>query len=167
MTHAGTTMLSRPRAAVVTGAGLLGSAASLVLAVEKYRLMVNPFHVPSCSLSDTFNCTQVMQSEQAALLGFPNPYLGLIGFAVVVTVGVGALAGARYAHWFTVGLAVGVAAALLLVAWLAYQSIVVIGALCPYCMVVWAAVVALAITLAPVARSRTGRSNRTRRELSR
>lgn len=158
MSHAAAPALSRSRALVVTVAALAGLAASLALAVEKYRLMVNPFHVPSCSFSDTVNCTQVMQSNQAALLGFPNPYLGLIGFAIVLTIGVGALAGARYARWFSTGLLIGVAAALVLVAWLAYQSIVVIGALCPYCMVVWAAVVTLVITLAPPARPRAARA---------
>ena len=75
------------------------------------------------------------------MLGFPNPIIGVAAFPVVVTTGVAVLAGARLARWYWLGLQVGVTAALAFVAWLAFQSIYRIGALCPYCMVVWAVVI--------------------------
>lgn len=146
------TGLTLRRAWVLTLAGVVGLTASAVLAIEKYQLLKNPFYVPSCSVNETLNCTQIMQSDQAALFGFPNPYLGLVGFTVVVTIGAAALAGARFARWFWRGLSAGIALALLLVLWLAYQSIAVIGALCPYCMLVWVAVASLVVTVWPTMR---------------
>lgn len=141
--------MPRWRAGVVTVAGLVGLVAALILSIEKYKLMVNPFYRPTCSVSEKVNCTAVMQSDQAAVFGFPNPYLGLIGFTLVLTIGVAAVAGTRFPLWFWRGLALGILAGLALVAWLAYQSIVVIGALCPYCMAVWAATITLAAVVWP------------------
>lgn len=147
--------MPRWRAAVVTVAGLIGLAAALVLSIEKYQLLVNPFYRPSCSVNEKVNCTAVMQSEQSALLGFPNPYLGLIGFAIVLTIGVAALAGTRFPGWIWKGLSLGILAGLALVAWLAYQSIVVIEALCPYCMAVWVVTIVLAAVVWPFALRRS------------
>ena len=66
-------------------AGLVGFAAAFVLTVEKFLLLTNPFYVPSCSVNETVSCGPVMSSPQAELFGFPNPLLGIAGFAVVIT----------------------------------------------------------------------------------
>ena len=50
----------------------------------------------------------------------------------------GLLAGARFAGWFWAGVQGGVTFAVVFLHWLMYQSLYVIGALCPYCMIVWA-----------------------------
>lgn len=58
--------------------------------------------------------------------------------AVVAATGASLLAGARFSRWYWLGLQIGVAAAAVFVHWLIVQSLYVLGALCPYCMVVWA-----------------------------
>ncbi|WP_236826449.1 vitamin K epoxide reductase family protein [Blastococcus sp. MG754426] len=118
--------------------GLLGLAASFVLAVEKYALLADPGYVPTCSLNPVLSCGSVMSSPQAALFGFPNPLLGVAGFPVVVVTGAVLLSGARLPGWFWGGLQLGVTGAVVLVHWLIFSSIYRIGALCPYCLVVWA-----------------------------
>ena len=118
--------------------GGLGFAAATVLTVEKFWLLTNPFYTPSCSINATFSCGSVMTSPQAEVFGFPNPLLGIAGFAVITTTGLALLAGGRFASWYWAGLQVGVTAAVVFVHWLIIQSVFVIGALCPYCMVVWA-----------------------------
>ena len=118
--------------------GLIGFAAAFVLTVEKFWLLTNPFYVPSCTVNETVSCGPVMSSPQAELFGFPNPLLGIAGFAVVATTGAALLAGGRLAGWYWAGLQVGAVLAVVFVAWLISQSLFVIGALCPYCMVVWA-----------------------------
>ncbi|MCF6746335.1 vitamin K epoxide reductase family protein [Blastococcus sp. KM273128] len=118
--------------------GLLGLAASFVLAVEKYALLADPGYVPTCSLNPVLSCGSVMSSPQAALFGFPNPLVGVAGFPVVVVTGAVLLAGARLPGWFWSGLQLGVTGAVVLVHWLIFSSIYRIGALCPYCLVVWA-----------------------------
>lgn len=141
---------------VLLVAGLVGFAAAFVLAVEKYWLLTNPFYTPSCSVNATISCGPVMSSWQAAVFGFPNPYLGIAGFAVVAATGAMLLTGGRLASWYAVGLQVGAVAGTVFVAWLMVQSLTVIHALCPYCMAAWAATFATIwyVTLANLGRLR-------------
>ncbi|MFC4605373.1 vitamin K epoxide reductase family protein [Rhodococcus kronopolitis] len=121
--------------------GLVGALASFVLTVEKLALVADPGYIPTCSLNPVLNCGSVMETAQASVFGFPNSLLGIAGFSVVAATGAGLLAGARFARWYWMGLQVGVSAAVVFVHWLIVQSLYVIGALCPYCMVVWAVTV--------------------------
>ncbi|AQA22336.1 vitamin K epoxide reductase family protein [Rhodococcus sp. MTM3W5.2] len=117
--------------------GLVGLTAAFVLTVEKFSLATDSNYIPSCSLNPVLNCGSVMSTDQASVLGFPNSLLGIAGFAVVAATGAGLLAGARFARWYWLGLQLGVTVAVVFVHWLIAQSLYVIGALCPYCMVVW------------------------------
>lgn len=121
-------------------AGLGGAAAAAILLVEKFVLLINPFHVPSCTINAAVNCGAVMTSPQAEVFGFPNPLIGLATFPAVAAVGAAVLAGARMRAWLWAGLAGGSILGWVFVHWLIVQSVFVIGALCPYCMVVWACV---------------------------
>ncbi|AVH20843.1 vitamin K epoxide reductase family protein [Nocardia farcinica] len=118
--------------------GLLGTVAASVLTVEKMARLRDPAYVPSCSLNPIVSCGSVMDSPQAAAFGLPNSVLGIAGFAVVTTVGAGLLSGARFQRWFWLGLQAGVSFGVVFVHWLIYHTLYSIGALCPYCMVVWA-----------------------------
>jgi uncharacterized membrane protein len=126
---------------VVTGA--LGLAAAITLTLEKIRLLEDPGYVPSCNLNPIVSCGSVMRTAQASAFGFPNSLLGVGGFAVVVTIGVAVLAGARLRPWFWLGLQAGTLFAVGFVHWLIFQTLYRIGAVCPYCIVVWAAVIPL------------------------
>jgi uncharacterized membrane protein len=99
--------------------------------------------VPTCSINPVLSCGNVMESAQAALLGFPNPIIGVAAFPVIVTTGAALLAGGRLARWYWLGLQAGVTTAFAFICWLVFQSLYRIGALCPYCMVVWAVVIPL------------------------
>ncbi|MBI9114388.1 vitamin K epoxide reductase family protein [Sanguibacter suaedae] len=123
--------------------GAVGFAASLALAIEKVLKLADPDHVASCSINIFLDCSVAMGSWQGALLGFPNPFIGVAAFPVVVTTGVVVLAGARLPRWYWWSLFVGTILALGLVVFLVHTSVAVLGKLCPYCMVVWAAVVPL------------------------
>lgn len=129
---------SRGLAWLLLVAGLLGLVASFVLAVEKYALLADPEYVPTCSLNPVLSCGPIMASPQAEAFGFPNPLLGIAGFAVVAATGAALLAGARLAGWYWAGLQLGATAGVIFVHWLIFSSLYRIGALCPYCMVVWA-----------------------------
>ncbi|WP_460653508.1 vitamin K epoxide reductase family protein [Kribbella endophytica] len=121
--------------------GAIGLTAALVLTVEKIALLRDPAYVPSCSISPILSCGSVMTKPQAEAFGFPNPLLGIAGFAVVMTVGAALLAGASFRRWFWVGLQVGATFGVVFVHWLIFQSLYRIQALCPYCMAVWAVTV--------------------------
>uniref|UniRef100_UPI003F497DD7 vitamin K epoxide reductase family protein n=1 Tax=Nonomuraea bangladeshensis TaxID=404385 RepID=UPI003F497DD7 len=155
---------------LLTLGGLAGFAAAFTLSVEKIALLKNPAYVPSCSLNPVLSCGSVMNTPQAEAFGFPNPLLGVAGFAVVTAIGVVLFTGAGLPRWFWLGLQAGVVFGVVFVHWLIYQSLYVIGALCPYCMVVWAVMMPIFwyVTLhnlqqrhLPAARAgRTGRAER-------
>ncbi|WP_042431361.1 vitamin K epoxide reductase family protein [Streptacidiphilus anmyonensis] len=124
-------------------AGGFGLAASITLTLEKIRVLENPNYVPSCNINPIISCGSVMRTWQASAFGFPNSLIGLGAFAVVVTVGVVALTGARLPRWFWLGLQAGTLFGIGMVSWLIGQTLYSIGAVCPYCMVVWVSTIPL------------------------
>ncbi|MCK9871361.1 vitamin K epoxide reductase family protein [Nocardiopsis dassonvillei] len=137
----GTTVIARTLPWLLALGGAVGLLAATALLVEKIRVLADPSHVPSCSINPVLSCGTVMSTPQAEVFGIPNPILGVIGFSVVTTVGVALLAGARLPRWFHLGLWTGTLFGAGFVHWLIFQSLYRIGALCPYCMVVWAVTV--------------------------
>lgn len=133
----------RSLALLLLGGALVGLAAAFTLLVEKIRLLEDPTYEPSCSINPVLSCGSVMQTAQAEVFGFPNPIMGVIGFSVVATVGAALLAGASLPRWFWLGLQAGLVFGIVLVHWLVFQSLYRIGALCPYCMVVWTVTIPL------------------------
>jgi uncharacterized membrane protein len=127
----------RGLAVLLTAGGAVGLAASFVLTVEVIRLLEDPAYVPSCSFNPVLSCGSVMQTWQADVLGFANTLAGIVAFAVVTTIGVVLLTGAVLPRWVWLGLQSGALVGAAFVHWLIYQSLYDIGALCPYCMVVW------------------------------
>lgn len=122
---------------LLTIGGIIGFLAAFVLTVEKIELIKNPAYHPSCNLSPLLSCGSVMNTHQASAFGFPNSLIGIAGFAIVTTVGMGLLAGATFKRWFWLGLEAGTIFGVSFIHWLFFQSVYRIGALCPYCMVVW------------------------------
>ncbi|OBK48013.1 hypothetical protein A5655_05375 [Mycobacterium sp. 1081908.1] len=140
-----------PSAWWVLIAGVIGLAASMTLTVEKIQLLLNPSYVPTCNINPIVSCGSVMVTPQASVLGFPNPLLGLVGFTVVIVTGVLAVAKVPLPQWYWGGLTVGVLLGSAFVHWLIFQSLYRIGALCPYCMVVWVVTIALLVVAASIA----------------
>jgi uncharacterized membrane protein len=124
-------------------AGVVGWVAAFALTVEKFALLTDPAGALSCDFSPLVQCTKNLESWQGSLFGFPNPVIGLAAWIAPVVVGVALLAGARFARWYWVLFNLGVVGALVLVVWLISQSVFVLGTLCPWCMVTWAATIPL------------------------
>ncbi|WP_198428656.1 vitamin K epoxide reductase family protein [Nocardia bovistercoris] len=123
--------------------GLAGWLASVALTVERFKLLTDPGYIPSCSLNPVLSCGSVMVTDQAAVFGFPNPLIGVVGFSVVVTLGVLSVAAVRFPRWIWGGLWLFNLLGVVFVCWLIFQSLYRINALCPYCMVVWAIITPL------------------------
>jgi len=143
--------VSAPAAWAVLIAGLIGLGASVTLTVEKIRLLTDAAYVPSCNLNPVLSCGSVMATPQASVLGFPNPLLGIVAFTVVVVTGVLAVTKTSLPRWYWIGLTLGTLVGVGFVHWLIFQSLYRIGALCPYCMVVWAVTVLLLVGFATFA----------------
>lgn len=119
-------------------AGLIGLAAAFELAIEKFRILENPLYVPPCTVSEVLDCGSVMRSSQSELFGFPNPFLGIAGFAALAATGLILFTGGRLSRPYWLTLEAGLTFAVVFVHWLMFQTLYRIGALCPYCMAVWA-----------------------------
>ncbi|KGN29751.1 vitamin K epoxide reductase [Knoellia sinensis KCTC 19936] len=138
----------------LTLTGLVGLVAAFVLLVEKIELLTDPTYVPSCSINPVLSCGSIMNTEQAAAFGFPNPILGVAGFTALLTIGVVLLTRATLTGWFWWGIQAGTTFGVLFVHWLIAQSLYRIGALCPYCMIVWvSAITAFVVSTAHNARA--------------
>ncbi len=122
--------------------GALGLLASWVITIDKFELLKNPKFVPGCSLNPIISCGNIMKSAQAAVFGFPNPMIGLVAYPVVICIGMGVLAGARYRPWFWLGLQAGSLFGVGFVTWLQYQSLYSIGSLCLWCSLAWVVTIA-------------------------
>jgi uncharacterized membrane protein len=123
--------------------GIVGVLASLMITVEKFDLLQHPDASFICDLNPVISCGSVMESKQANAFGFMNTYIGLLGFPVLVTIGVAMLAGARFRRWFWLAMLGGLTLGIGFAYWLLFESVYRIGALCPYCLSVDIALTAI------------------------
>jgi uncharacterized membrane protein len=150
-------------------AGVAGLIASATLTVETIELLLNPSYVPSCNINPIVSCGSVMTTPQASAFGFPNSLIGIGAFTVVTLTGVLAVTKVPLPRWYWIGLTIGTLAGTAFVHWLIFQSLYRIGALCPYCMVVWVATISLLVVVTSLAfpSAREGGGSAVTRELYR
>lgn len=115
---------------------LLSLLAAFVLSVEAFQLAKNPGAQLSCSVNVIINCATVAKHPTSELLGFPNPFLGLIAEPIVITVAIAGLAGVRFPRLFMFGAQIGYTLGFIFAWILFYISFVIIQALCPWCLLV-------------------------------
>jgi uncharacterized membrane protein len=132
-------------ATLLTVGGAIGLLASFVLSIDKVTLLEDKIagrsRTLSCDLSAFVSCGDVIASPQSSAFGFPNAFIGILGFTVVLTLGVVWVSGAPVRPWVWTGLQLGTIFGIGFVTWLQFQTIYRIGFLCPYCMVVWAVMI--------------------------
>src|SRR6266702_1410371 len=99
---------------VVAVFATVGLVCSLILSIEKLQLLANPHTQLPCSLNAFLNCATVMNTPESSLLGFPNSFIGMMAYSVLLTVTVEIL----FAYW------------------LFFDSVFAIKVLCPFCLAV-------------------------------
>jgi uncharacterized membrane protein len=133
-----------PRFLLLVG-GAIGLAAAFILTVDKIGLLKDEIagevSALGCDLNAFVSCSAVMSSPEAEVFGFANSILGVIGFSVVLTLGVLLLARTPLPGFVWAGLQLGVLFGIGFVTWLQSQSIYDFEKLCPWCMVVWAVMI--------------------------
>ncbi|WP_159802763.1 vitamin K epoxide reductase family protein [Arthrobacter zhaoguopingii] len=132
---------------LLVATGVVGWLASGQLVLERLALYADPGYVTSCDLNPWISCGEVFRTQQAAVFGFPNPLIGLVAFAVVITTGMALLAGAELRRWYWLGLQAGTVLGAAFTLWLWFQALFVISILCIYCMVVWVVMIVLTVHL--------------------
>lgn len=132
---------SRAFALLLMITGAAGLLAAWVITLDKLKLMEDPTFVPGCSLNPVVSCGNIMKSEQAAAFGFPNPWLGLATYPVIIGIGLALLAGARFRSWYWLGMNAGTLFGVGFCTWLQYQSLYNINSLCLWCCLAWVATI--------------------------
>jgi uncharacterized membrane protein len=115
---------------------LISLTASFVLSVDAVVLAADPQAALSCNINAVLSCGTVATSWQASLFGFPNAFLGLVAEPVVITIAVASLGGVRFPRWFMLAAQVVYTLGVVFAYWLFFQAYFVIGALCPWCLLV-------------------------------
>lgn len=77
---------------LMTIGGAIGLLSASILIVEKVHFLQDkaagrPTSL-SCDVNPIVGCGNVINTDQASVFGFPNPLMGVAGFAIVVTLGV-------------------------------------------------------------------------------
>ncbi|MDI3330590.1 MAG: vitamin K epoxide reductase family protein [Micrococcus sp.] len=130
---------------LVTGLG--GMYGAVVLVAERVMLWNDPSHITSCDINPWASCGEVMKTWQSQLFGFPNQFIGLVAFSIIITIAMALFAGARFRRWFWIGMNVGVFLGFAFCVWLWSQAVYEINILCLYCMVVWAMMIPMFVLL--------------------
>lgn len=117
--------------------GLLAFGAAAMLVYERLQIYMDGAHKSVCDINALLNCGTVMRTWQAEAFGFPNPFIGIAGYAIVLAISTALIAGASFARWYWVAMQVGHTLAMAFVLWLWYNTTFDINALCLFCMVVW------------------------------
>jgi uncharacterized membrane protein len=126
--------------------GLIGFFGAAMLTYEHIHQTLNPNGILSCDFNNLISCGKVMQQEQAHIFGFPNSWVGVIGFTLVLGfAGMQLFFGREYSKRTWIAFVGGLGFAVTFVSFLFSQSMYVIHVLCPYCMVVWAGTIPLFI----------------------
>lgn len=116
--------------------GMIGLLATVNISIEAWQIAGNPDVELGCDWNSVISCGTVARTWQAELLGFPNAFLGIAFETVVLTVSVAALGGVRFPRWFMLGTQLVYTGALFFAYWLFFQAYFVIGALCPWCVLI-------------------------------
>lgn len=122
-------------ASMLVGA-ILSLIASFVLSVEAIELAKNADAALSCNFNAVINCATVGNHPSAYMFGFPNSFLGLIAEPIVITVAIAGLSRIKFPRAFMFAAQIGYTLGFIFALTLLYISYNVIGALCPWCLLV-------------------------------
>ena len=121
---------------LMLASSLVSLGASLVLAVDAIKLAKNANASLSCNINAVVSCGKVAMSWQSNLLGFPNAFLGLICEPIIITIAILGIMGVFLPKKFLALAMIGYSLGLGFAIWLFSQSYFVIGAFCPWCLLV-------------------------------
>lgn len=125
--------------AVMLVASAVALIASFILSAETLVMARNPGMKLGCDVNGVVSCSSVAQSWQSEIIkfagmSFPNAFFGIAAESVFVTVAVIGMVRVAVPRWFAACTWLGGLAALAYAYWLFTQSMYVIHALCPWCL---------------------------------
>lgn len=115
----------------------IGLIASVWQAADRVQMLKHPEASLSCNLNPVIDCTGVLSSRWASLFGFPNAFIGIAIFAMLLMAGALFVSGGKPTKAFS-RLLLGISIILILFAlWFFGMSLYVIGKVCIFCLFIW------------------------------
>lgn len=121
---------------------LAGLVAAVWQAAERVHMLKNPGGPLACDLSPIVDCGTVLGHRLSALFGFPNAFIGIVFFSMLLALGLSALMGNELKKIRP--LLLGLSTILLgFSLWFFGVSVYIIGKICIFCIVIWLTAVPL------------------------
>ncbi len=127
-------MKARTIYAVMAIGAAVGMVASFLQTLEKLALLKNPHALLTCNINSVFSCSNVLDSWQSSVFGFPNSIMCLVLFTVFTAFAVAGWCGSRMPHQLRIGVQGLSLFTLVFGLWFLWQSTYKINALCIYCI---------------------------------
>lgn len=134
---------SREFAVVALITGILGLWASAALAIDYIRRLEDTDYVAACDINPMIGCGLFLESTAANAFGMPNVIIGVAAFPPVILLAALLLSRIRLPLWTWRALVLGATFGIAFVTYLQYQAMFVLYGLCPYCLVIWVAMIPL------------------------
>lgn len=122
---------------------LCGLFASSKLVLSELQVLSDPSGSLGCDLNPLIGCSSSLMTKQAHLLGPPNALFGIMAFAALAAFAVVLVSGNKLPTWLWWAMGFGSIVGVGYVLFFLTQSLTFFRTLCPYCMVVWAATLAI------------------------
>ena len=114
---------------------ITGFGAAFIISFEKYLILKNPLYTPGCSINAWIDCGKVMGSQYATMFGFPNSWLGMIGWPMAWLTVLYLLTHKQLSKPFMlIAMSLTLPAVIISYIW-TYLAFFEIGAICPWCIV--------------------------------
>ncbi|MFC5281037.1 vitamin K epoxide reductase family protein [Arcanobacterium canis] len=127
---------------------LVGFVASLGLIMSEKEKLTHPDALLACDLNPLVGCSKwIGQWQNEVFFGISNSVLGFAFFSGMVAIGLMLVTRSRLARVLWQALSLGTSAGIAWVCWFAYMSFFKEGALCPFCVVTWFAMIPLWLTV--------------------
>lgn len=128
---------------IILIASLAALLAAFVLSVEAIELIKDPNASLSCDINSVISCGTVGKTSYASMFGFPNSFIGMMSEPLFIVFAVAALMGVKFPKKFMLGLQLAAVFAFIFAAYLFILGTYFIHALCPWCLSVDVATIAM------------------------
>lgn len=108
-------------------------------ASERISMLKNPTAPLSCNLNPVIDCGSVLNDRLAALFGFPNAFIGMIVFGMLLLSGLFLLTGTKITRSFATIVLILSTILLGFSFWFFGVSLYIIEKICIFCLVGWIA----------------------------
>lgn len=128
---------------LMTIGGGLGVMSAFLQTLEKIAALKGEAVIVPCDINSVFSCSTVLSAWQSSVFGFPNSLMCLILFTTFMAMGLAGALGSRLSRGLRLGVQGLSLFTLGFALWFLWQSTYVIGAICIFCLVCFAGLLAV------------------------